>query len=384
MIMRKRSQKRKSKTGNDEVHLVNPKKNKTLIEEEDLKQVDWLQCSRCPKWVKFDNAGLDCSYEEASDKSYIFICKYCNLGDQYQQVQQEIVKLRKDFDSLIEKVKQLENILATTVRPNANNTIPVEDCRAAVTETITDSRSRVKNLVVFNLPEFQSNDRRERIKYEAGVLEEIFKRLEIDKYGFRLVRLGKFSPGTDRPLLLLIEQVGLRDEVLKRTYKLKHFYPAGCIKPIFISPDRTFGERLLLRKLVIELKARRSRGENNLKIKDFKLVKTCTRRSLSFSSCDQGSLQSIVEIDPQVQESVVNVVASSIGSIEVDTEEEIHAVESTLSQTEEDRMGDPPTDHPSSEHVNENVVTVVQRNKPVLYVIGGKCYHGPLLGSDQQ
>ena len=94
-----------------------------------------------------------------------------------------------------------------------------------------------------------------------------FKEFPVNK----IIRLGKHIENNDRhrPVLVVLQDESNKTFLLTNSSKL---HQHDSYKSVYLSPDRTKFERLKYKKLVEELKERRSKGETNLIIRNNAII----------------------------------------------------------------------------------------------------------------
>ena len=132
----------------------------------------------------------------------------------------------------------------------------------------------IKNVIIFKVPESQENEPDKAYQEDFNkVLDAIDpeKNLKRDD----IVRFYRLEPkikttDTIRPIKVSLKNVELRNNILK----LRNIYckSGNETKQIFIAPDRTLQERENHKKLVAELKERKSKGEIDIMIRNGKIV----------------------------------------------------------------------------------------------------------------
>ena len=132
----------------------------------------------------------------------------------------------------------------------------------------------IKNVIIFKVPESQENEPDKAYQEDFNkVLDAIDpeKNLKRDD----IVRFYRLEPkikttDTIRPIKVSLKNVELRNNILK----LRNIYckSGNETKQIFIAPDRTLQERENHKKLVAELKERKSKGEKDIMIRNGKIV----------------------------------------------------------------------------------------------------------------
>ena len=138
-----------------------------------------------------------------------------------------------------------------------------------ILDELADRDRRRKNLIIYNFPE-NSDHQADKAKF-----------LELSKLVFNLdlnitkiIRLGKRNDEKRRPLLVGLDSDAAKIEVLSQSGKLCRF---DQYNEVYIVADKTKYEREKHKKLVNELKSRRSKGEKNLIIRNGNIVATVPR-----------------------------------------------------------------------------------------------------------
>ena len=135
-----------------------------------------------------------------------------------------------------------------------------------------DKEKRKMNVVVHNMKESESEVFEERAKHDAQQFEEMVKeafRLRVTCV--RSFRAGKKVPGKDRLLIVSLESVAIRQELVRMAPQLRN-----CEKydGVYMNPDLSPREREQGKKLRQELAARKQKGEKNLSIRKGRII--CT------------------------------------------------------------------------------------------------------------
>lgn len=142
---------------------------------------------------------------------------------------------------------------------------------AGMFDSFTDKERRKCNVVVHNLPEDPSQEHVERTKRDIQKFSEILRHeLKLNVKVTRAFRAGKVQPGKHRLLIVSLDSVEAKIELLKLARQLR---TSDNWSNLYISPDLPFKEREVNRKLREELKARKNAGETNLYIWKGKIVK---------------------------------------------------------------------------------------------------------------
>ena len=130
-------------------------------------------------------------------------------------------------------------------------------------------KRKANNICIFNVPESNNESQEKRFQEDVEKVKEILnKHVELkreDVISFYRIGYAKHLP-KPRPIVLKLSNYELKLTMLKlRNLKWKD-------KNIYINPDRTKKEQEEHKKLVLELHARRTEGEENIIIKNGKII----------------------------------------------------------------------------------------------------------------
>ena len=144
-------------------------------------------------------------------------------------------------------------------------------------EEVEEVRRRKTNVIIHGLKEPADGDKDSEHEQDASSIEHLLHELKCDEVSVNsTVRLGKKPAGEDtkpRPIKLVLASEEHKDKVLRGAKNLK-YARVNTLDKVFIHQDLTPRQREQRKKLVEELKVRRSQGEQNLIIvKDRILVK---------------------------------------------------------------------------------------------------------------
>ena len=143
---------------------------------------------------------------------------------------------------------------------SANPTVASATSNVNILDELADRERRRKNLIVYNFHE-NSNYQADKAKF-LELSKEVFN---LDLQIIKVVRLGKSNNGKPRPLLVGLDNEAEKIEILSQSGKLRRL---DQYNEIYIVADKTKYEREKHKKLVDELKSRRSKGERNLVIRN--------------------------------------------------------------------------------------------------------------------
>ena len=131
---------------------------------------------------------------------------------------------------------------------SCNTALAPKKIQAAVMK-VADTNERSKNVIVYGLEE---NDGEQLEKKVEEVLIEIDEKPLIEQ----CVRVGTKKDGSKRPVKCSLKSTLHVQRILNNARKLR---TKDGFSSIYISPDRTLDERRAYKKLVEEMKLRRSK-----------------------------------------------------------------------------------------------------------------------------
>ena len=139
----------------------------------------------------------------------------------------------------------------------------------SILDELADRECRRKNLIVYNFPE---NGDRQADKTKFQELSTTVFNLDLGIT--KVYRLGKRNDDKPRPLLIGLESEAEKAEILSQSGKLQRY---DQYNDVYIVADKTKYERDKHKKLVDELKLRRSKGERNLVIRNGSIITSVSR-----------------------------------------------------------------------------------------------------------
>ena len=173
--------------------------------------------------------------------------------------------------SCAEVVSKVTSQITSLPSDHATKTTPraVQDL-SAIFDDYQEKEKRKLNVVVCNMKESENDSFEERTKLDALNFEKMVREAFSLKVAcVRSFRAGKKFPGKDRLLIVTLESVGIKRELLRLAPQLRS---SEAYNSIYINPDLTPREREQGRKLREELTARREKGEKNLSIRKGRIV----------------------------------------------------------------------------------------------------------------
>jgi len=161
--------------------------------------------------------------------------------------------LEKRMNAEIEKISSKIQSFQQQVRDANEESFKIMDFE------IEERLNRRSSVVFFGVKESDSADVQDRIRHDSEMLENLLKTLKIedDVSKFRIRRIGMPSPGKTRLMHVKCEDIDTRNEVLRNRTQLKYMD-----EKVFVQPDMTKLQQRIAKNLRLELKQRRSRGEN--------------------------------------------------------------------------------------------------------------------------
>ncbi|KAJ8666454.1 hypothetical protein QAD02_008116 [Eretmocerus hayati] len=178
------------------------------------------------------------------------------VASQIPAIVEDIANLKKSSTSEISEIKDRVNKLEHNAGSASQSACNVD----ALTLEIQDRNSRMKNLIMFNVPENQEQDSTLDLAAVKNNLKKI-KHIKLDR--IKVHRIGS-AEGTNKPRPILAE-LSSRSGVMK-VLGNKSYLP----KPIAVSTDRTKAQREQLNSVRAE--AERINGEKGSRCKTVKYV----------------------------------------------------------------------------------------------------------------
>ena len=151
-------------------------------------------------------------------------------------------------------------------KPSVNNAQEI----AGVFDNFLDKEKRKLNVVVHNIPESAGNSVKEKADKDANQFKVMVQdEFKLNVQVTKAFRVGKSDPDKPRLLVVALENVDTKLDILKQASELRH---SNEWRNVYITPDLTWQEREEGRKLRGELARRRDEGERNLVIRRGKIV----------------------------------------------------------------------------------------------------------------
>jgi len=170
---------------------------------------------------------------------------------------------------------ELDNASESLTNSSQIGPAPVAPCPGttmSIIDKLADRNRRKKN-IVYNLPESSGSSKKSNSDACAALCSSVYNSsFAVTKS----IRLGKKAPDKHRPLLLYLQKEEDKFELLSRSFLL---FRSESYKNVYLAPDRTKFEREKHKKLMTELRFRRSQGETSLVTRNGVIVTKATARN---------------------------------------------------------------------------------------------------------
>ena len=181
---------------------------------------------------------------------------------------------------------QIDELKKDTSEPEDNSSSPkldVPKIRSIITNEIKEFKrddeeiklqeKKKNNLIFFKFPEntFETND--ELLMDDFTKLKQACHPIELyEKDISQLFRIGKKTAEKTRPIVVTFKDEELRMKVLKKSRDMELKTEDGELIKVSVSTDKTPKQRETERKLREEIAQRKAQGEQNLVIRNEKIV----------------------------------------------------------------------------------------------------------------
>ena len=178
------------------------------------------------------------------------------LIEKQEELQDKLtVKKEEDLGAVKSVVQSEMKTYSSLLKNTCSNAFAPKKIHAAVKQA-KEEEDRSKNLILFGVEELENEDLEATV---SVVLEHLNEKPSIlDCY-----RIGKQSVDndTDRPIKFTLNSSDMARQILRKTKLLK---TVDRYDQIYISPDRSPRERVAFKKLIEELKLKRSTESNKI------------------------------------------------------------------------------------------------------------------------
>ena len=250
-----------------------------------------VECAACKKKYHGDCSKLsDNEFAVISSKTKLkWFCSLCNDDvvdilnnyEKFKKVSATIEAMKNEVD---EKVSQFEIRLAALEKETSKKAVIEKVAEQVKISSEMDReeseliKMKEQNLIYFNVPESECELIEDKMKHDFKLLSEAYnKHIKHDDIS-SMFRVGKKVQNKTRPLVVKYGSLEIKNNMLKKSGKLSIKYQSE-LKPIYTSIDRTQKQREAHKKLVLELKSRKSRGEEDIVIRNNKIVQHFRRES---------------------------------------------------------------------------------------------------------
>lgn len=225
------------------------------------KNIHWY-CPHCE--LKATGAVTNAKYslgKSQTPEDFINQRIISSIDDALQAMNEKVVQATKAVEENVKRSYAEAVKTINVVTPPAN---PSGVTGTALTHNDTNMRElqdrneRKNNLVIFGVPESESNNRDTCQNHDAISFQEICQAgLGIDANITQVTRLGPKNDSKPRPLRIKLPEESLKWEILRQAKNLANSSDP-LVKQIFIRRDMTYMEREEDRKLRQELRERRA------------------------------------------------------------------------------------------------------------------------------
>ena len=229
-----------------------------------------MECEYCE--MKFCTKCLnisDAQYELVGDPQFSWYCENCkmkvercikNEKDIEKRCEEYMKNLDKKYETRFQKIESqvtnIENNLKAAPVGESGESVKkvVEDKLQEHKEELKQRESRVNNMIIFKLPEPETNLKAERAKLDKTAVIGICSAVDVEDIEeeniVSTVRLGKKKEdGTARPLLVRLDSSDTKKNLFTNLGKLKE---NETYKDVSVNHDLTKKQREEYKKLVAE------------------------------------------------------------------------------------------------------------------------------------
>ncbi|KAJ8020545.1 hypothetical protein HOLleu_08693 [Holothuria leucospilota] len=258
-----------------------------------------IQCELCELWFHASCQNiLESQYqalvEDSKNDSPVlhWFCCYCNRSA--VKILNGLMRMQQQIDDLQQEVQasgsRLNDIEAGKFTDNMSSAVgeiaskKVMESSQAVRRDVLDMEKRRMNAVIFGLSESGSGDPEIRKSHDAEAITELLGKLNINTirptHLFRIGAVKERPQGSlvkPRPLKLVFQSEWEKQEVMSKFIDCKKA-KSNYVAELTIGHDKTKWEQEEYNKLKAELTARLDRGEQDLVIRDLKIVSRFRRQ----------------------------------------------------------------------------------------------------------
>ena len=205
--------------------------------------------------------------------------------DQHAQKASYAEMVRGTCDKVVQEVNaKIDGLPTKAVTKNGTETVKV---MTEVFDSYMDKERRKLNLVVYNLPEPDASIPNKNECDQALFKEMIKDGLKLIVQPTRSFRVGRKLEGRPRLLIVTVENIDIKIDILKLASQLRHL---DRWRNVFINPDLSKKEREEGKLLRDKLAARRLAGEKDLTIRNGKIIKMTPENSMGLRQARDDQL----------------------------------------------------------------------------------------------
>ena len=172
--------------------------------------------------------------------------------------------------SCVDVVEKVTAKIDALPKPGPNTSSNTAQEVAGVLDDFMAKEKKKLNVIVHNMKESTNTSHYSRCDEDGSTFRNIVREeLKINVKVTNAYRVGKKVEGKPRLLVISLEDVDTKHEILKVASQLRD---SADWSNVYITPDLTWKEREVGRKLREDLARRRANGEENLFIKQGKIV----------------------------------------------------------------------------------------------------------------
>ena len=206
---------------------------------------------------------LDFAAEQKDDRE---ILKQKRIEDQEKiiELQEKLIEKRdselKSLQSTVEtEMKSVQSTVQSELK--SYSSVLQKKCSealaprkiAAAVHSVKNKEDRSANIVVFGVAEKEDEELEPKVQ---EILEHLNEKPKI----CAVRRIGRKKPGLHRPIRLSVESSSIAFGILRKSKELRN---VDDCKSVYLSPDRTVEEQVTRKKLVEQLKLKRTSDPQN-------------------------------------------------------------------------------------------------------------------------
>ena len=258
-----------------------------------------VECERCRHWHCTDCLKFsDAKYDLLCDPEVHWYCRKCQ--EPAVLAVQTDMEIKERCDMYMAKFSERMEALETEVKKKANKSVvdklqtrldvfeesgevKQRDFEAKMKVTIAEMRNeqveierRRANLIIYKQAETEDVGIESGRTADKRTVEGMFRDLQVDVKARFITRLGKKIEGQDRPIKVTMTCEADKIRVIDRITELRRSTEEGgkaTLRQLHIVADMTATQRLERKTLIQELERRRAAGEDDIVIRNNRIVK---------------------------------------------------------------------------------------------------------------